>query len=358
MKHYTHVGAEAVEDTAAPHLAGDNLVSAELKRAWLEDGFVKLPGAIAPDVIARYNRTVAAVRASVDDGKDAHGHGDRIGQLHQQETDLLQVAASEAILDFLRWAFSDEPIVMGSLNFERGTQQEAHIDAIFFWPEPSHTMAGVWVALEDINPDAGPLFYIPGSHRWRFNHSDDVAATRPDLAAERENARRGEGYAPDLIDRMGVAWTQDLVAAEQANEGRRTIVDLKAGDVVIWHSLLAHGGSPTVNPELSRRSVVFHYLGRKTQLYTFEQFMLLGRDELPQQPGQSLELKQYGDLAYMSAPGFVTYNNGAATTHEIGEPIGPRLSETAPAAAAPVEAAPAAAPSTGLLGRILRRLGL
>jgi hypothetical protein len=27
-------------------------------------------------------------------------------------------------------------------------------------------MCGVWLALEDIPAQAGPVFYLPGSHRW------------------------------------------------------------------------------------------------------------------------------------------------------------------------------------------------
>ena len=301
---------------SSPSEEGDNLVSMDLKREWAEKGFVKLTGVIPPDVVARYNATVAAVRASVDDGKDAFGHGDRIGQLHQKEPQLLDVAANEQVRAFLRWAFGDEPIVMGSLNFERGTQQEAHIDAIFFWPEPSHSMAGAWVALEDIHPDSGPLFYIPGSHRWDFKHSDDVVASRPELAAERDAARSGAHYT-DLVGRLGNSWTQDFLAFEREQQSERVVVDIKAGDVVIWHSLLAHGGSPTVNPALSRRSAVFHYLGKNTGLYTFDQFMLYGRSELPQLPSTPMVFKTHGDLEYMKAPGFVTYTAAGPVSHDV-----------------------------------------
>lgn len=27
-------------------------------------------------------------------------------------------------------------------------------------------MCGVWLAMEDIAEEAGPVFYVPGSHKW------------------------------------------------------------------------------------------------------------------------------------------------------------------------------------------------
>ena len=154
------------------------MLGGNLKRQWIKDGFVLIRNVFSQDQIQRYNAIVANVRESVDDGKDANGFGDRIGQLHQKELGLLELASSTKVVNFLKWALGDDPVLMGSLQFQKGTQQEVHIDAIFFWPEPAYSMAGMWVALEDIHEDAGPLFYLPGSHRWPFHRSEDIARIR------------------------------------------------------------------------------------------------------------------------------------------------------------------------------------
>ena len=302
-------------------------IDATARKAWIDDGFVVLERVFDAPTIARYNATVAAVRAQVDDGKDAHGLGDRIGQLHQKEPGLLELAAAPRVLDFLRWALGDEPVVMGSLNFERGTQQEAHIDAIFFWPEPCWGMAGVWIALEDITSEAGPLFYIPGSHRWPFFHSDDVARGRPEVQRQRELAR-SEGASPDAVDAavgaVGNAWTEDFLALERARAGRRVSVSLRAGDAVVWHSLLAHGGGPRADPTRSRRSVVFHYLGREARLYTFQQFAVTQRGGFDGLAPSVQPLGRYGTLAYRRFPYFVTYDvQGRQLTHPLPEATPP-----------------------------------
>src|SRR5439155_23973453 len=53
-----------------------------------------------------------------------------------------------------------------TLNFPVGTQQHFHTDSIHFSSVPERFMCGVWVALEDITEENGPLVYYPGSHRW------------------------------------------------------------------------------------------------------------------------------------------------------------------------------------------------
>ena len=320
---------------AAPTASGfgDNRVPADLRNNWLTEGYAHLKGVFNAEQIAEYNAIVSRVRSEVDDGKDANNFGDRIGQLHQQETDLLKVAADSRIVDFLTWAFESEPVLMGSLQFEKGTQQEAHIDAIFFWPEPAYSMAGAWVALEDIDPDAGPLFYIPQSHRLPFFNSDDVVADDPALAARRQAARNGELSPEDkgaLVNELGMAWTNRLLDLHAHVGIERVTLPVKAGDVIIWHSLLAHGGSPRINPEMSRRSAVFHYFGKTAGLYSFEQFMLFDRAELSNMEPLVLPKEQAFGLEYMVFPTFTTYPGGVETAH----PVTRREAEAAAAAAA------------------------
>lgn len=224
------------------------------------------------------------------------------------------------ILRFLTWAFGEDPVLFGSLNFDKGTQQNAHIDAIFFWPEPSYSMAGVWVALEDVSPEAGPLFYLSGSHQWPFFNSDAVVASSPELAQRRDAARCGELSAEEkgrLVSELGVAWSQELDRLQDQLAGEPVRPALKAGDAVIWHSLLAHGGSPRLDPSLSRRSVVFHYFGSGAKLLTMEQFMLHDADELPNLPPTAPPRKRYRGLDYMQFDYFVTYTAAGEVIHSL-----------------------------------------
>lgn len=296
------------------------MLGGNLKRQWIKDGFVVIRNVFSQNQILKYNAIVANVRDNVDDGKDAYGFGDRIGQLHQKEPGLMELASSTKLKNFLKWALGDDPVLMGSLQFQKGTQQEAHIDAIFFWPEPSYSMAGVWVALEDIHEDAGPLFYLPGSHRWPFHRSEDVACIRSDLTKLRVAALKDK-LTPEergtLIGEMGNAWTNELQKLEKQYQVPRVPICMKAGDVVVWHSLLAHGGSPRNDVTRSRLSAVFHYFGKRAKLFTSDQFMLFDNAELLRQRPANPEIRQYNGLPFMRFPYFVTYSGGKETLHPL-----------------------------------------
>jgi hypothetical protein len=214
---------------------------------------------------------------------------------------------------------------MGSLNFECGTQQDAHIDAIYFYPDPIWSMAGVWIALEDIHPDSGPLFYIPGSHREPFAHSDDIVSARPELGAIRCLARNGVDKS-SALSALEKAWHADLAARTKAAPAAPV---LKAGDAVIWHSLLAHGGMPRLNPTLSRRSVVFHFVGKNARLLTYEQFMLYSQTELQDQQPLVRPLGLYGSLPYHRVGNFVTYGKNGETINPVPETAQQPVLETA-----------------------------
>ena len=89
----------------------------------------------------------------------------RIQDLWQYSDSVKELACHPKIMDTLKMLYEREPVPFQTLNFKVGTQQKAHSDTLPFSSLPARYMCGVWVALEDITEDNGPLFYYPGSHR-------------------------------------------------------------------------------------------------------------------------------------------------------------------------------------------------
>ena len=135
-----------------------------------------------------------------------------------------------------------------TLNFIHGSQQDVHQDVIHLTPFPAGFMCGVWVALEDIHPESGPLIVYPGSHRLPRLYLRDVGAEKVRESSQwREFSAIYTPKMKELIDQSGlqpVSYTP------------------KAGSVLIWHENLAHGGSRRSNDELTRKSMVSHYFAR------------------------------------------------------------------------------------------------
>jgi hypothetical protein len=297
------------DDTARFSSAvGSAGVTAELRETWQNDGLIVLPRLITEEQVTRHLALVAAVRAEVPNGRDEYGLGDRIGQLHQKLPELIDTVASERLLAFLKYALEDEPLVFASLNFERGTQQEVHVDLIYFCTEPLHAMVGVWIALEDISIDAGPLFYHLGSHHWPFEYQSDVHSDGVDVSRPAAGAELGS---------RAKAWLERLASRVAERGSPKKPMVLRKGDAVVWHARLAHGGMPRVAPELSRKSVVYHFIGKGSKLFTYEEFFTYPKDELLRRNGVSVPIKTRGIVEYQSHPYFVTYDGGKELVHPI-----------------------------------------
>lgn len=84
------------------------------------------------------------------------------------------VALAPAVLRVLMILYGREPRPFQTLDFKVGTQQKAHADAVHFNTEPPGFMCGVWVAMEDIGMDCGPLVYHPRSHKLPYVSPQDV----------------------------------------------------------------------------------------------------------------------------------------------------------------------------------------
>jgi ectoine hydroxylase-related dioxygenase (phytanoyl-CoA dioxygenase family) len=121
-------------------------------------------------------------------------------------------------------------------------------------------LAASWIALEDVKPGAGELFYYPGSQRL------------PDYLypGENKNIVDAQRRNPQL-DISGpiaehVKSLTDLCAREGIEQQRFVA---KAGDVLIWAADIVHGGS-SISLDATRRSIVTHYCPKELVPLYFE----------------------------------------------------------------------------------------
>lgn len=105
--------------------------------------------------------------------------------------ELRELACHPRVLELLGWLYRRPPFPFQILNFRVGTEQGAHSDAMHFDSLPARFMCGVWVAIEDITEDNGPLFYYPGSHRLPLLGLEHLG-----LFAEDQIHAAGDVYAP------------------------------------------------------------------------------------------------------------------------------------------------------------------
>lgn len=210
-----------------------------------------------PEIDARIERIKArlAPHYGVDfaDPEANKTHGERrIQDAWQTDPDVQAIAANVTVTTLLGKLYGRPACPFQTLNFPVGTQQDAHTDIVHFSCVPEKFMCGVWLAMEDIHPDAGPLFYYPGSHRWPVMSNALIG-------------RRGfETSLNSAQDPFSEAW-RALCTAQDAQP--HTFLARK-GQALIWCANLLHGGSAQNDPRLTRWSQVTHYYFEDCIYYT------------------------------------------------------------------------------------------
>jgi ectoine hydroxylase-related dioxygenase (phytanoyl-CoA dioxygenase family) len=158
------------------------------------------------------------------------------------------LALAPSVLAVLEQLYGRGPLPFQTINFRTGTQQAAHSDSMHFNSLPPGFMCGVWVALENIDMDNGPLVYYPGSHRL-----PEVTMHELGLRSDKEDYEGYERHVAELIEREGLEPEYGL---------------LKKGQALVWASNLLHGGATQTNRDRSRHSQVTHVFFEGCRYYT------------------------------------------------------------------------------------------
>jgi phytanoyl-CoA hydroxylase len=170
---------------------------------------------------------------------DENNRNYRLTNFHLISKELLLAGLNKEVHQITGRFFGRTPLIYTSLYFKHGSQQNPHVDTPFFWTQPMNMFCGVWLALEDVSTDAGPLIYYPGSQKY----FSDV-----------ERLIYYYKKANQDVQAMFALMENDIKSTIQPE-----YAEIKAGDVFVWHPGLMHGGSRANVSDLTRNSVVFHF---------------------------------------------------------------------------------------------------
>lgn len=176
--------------------------------------------------------------------------GQRLQDAFQVE-EVKRIASNTTITDLLTNVYGRRAFPFQTLNFSSGTQQGAHSDHIHFDSIPQRFMAGVWLALEDIDEENGAIFYYPGSHKWPALYNSEV-----------------EGNLTDGIVTLQNRFTDAWEAYAKFYGVEKQYFHAKKGQCLIWSSNLVHGGGRHINTKRTRWSQVTHYYFDECAYYT------------------------------------------------------------------------------------------
>jgi len=159
-----------------------------------------------------------------------------------------RIAVWPRLMEILGELYDRTPLPFQTLNFPTGTIQPAHSDSIHFSSCPAGFMTGVWIGLEEIDEDNGPVAYYPGSHKLPVFTMHDVGVEpKEELYAEYEK------FMAKVVERFGLKKKQ---------------ATMPKGHAFLWDANLIHGGDERRDLMRSRHSMVTHVYYEGCKYYT------------------------------------------------------------------------------------------
>lgn len=256
----THLlpGVPDVESPLFEKIFADKQVSTqtmEIARALRRDGFAVFD---FPD--QDFKKLAANIIKKLDSHYDWNGwRAGTVPNLRVQDAwdkvpEVKRIACNPTILQLLSDLYGRQAFPFQTLNFPVGTQQHFHSDSVHFSSCPERFMAGVWVALEDIDSENGPLIYYPGSQKLPVFTNEHVGIN-PDTQSEHPNRH----YA---------VYERTWEALVDALDLKPMQFHAKKGQALIWAANLLHGGAAQTDLKRTRYSQVTHYYFENCCYYT------------------------------------------------------------------------------------------
>lgn len=216
---------------------------------WSQDGFMHLKNYLPVEKADEINE--AANQLIIQKLVPA-SHDNRITLGYKHSAVINEVMHDAGLLKLLSFILDKEVVPFQTLNFIKGSGQRAHSDSIHMTTYPLGYLIAAWIALEDIHPDSGPLFYYPGSHKLPYLLNDDFENYSTSLKLGNKQYSDYEDLVEEIISKTSY---------------EKKVYLAKKGDVLIWHANLIHGGMPVANPALTRKSMVVHYYAKDVVKY-------------------------------------------------------------------------------------------
>lgn len=233
------------------------MLSYQQKEFWQENGYLVLPQFFSQQQIEKIVRLHKKVfkqcpdNIVVDDittnrrcyvsslSAREKKHPLKINDLYLNYGEVRSLSLNENLVEILNELLPDKPVLCNTLSLDYGTQQFLHVDSLYMTPLTDQHLAATWIALEDCHPDAGPLVYVPGSHKIPIYQFSTGSAHQ--------------------VDEEFPKWQEYIEENFRKRDLKQEVFLPKKGDVFIWHAQLLHGGSARNNLKLTRKSIVSHY---------------------------------------------------------------------------------------------------
>lgn len=230
-----------------PDFATFDAATQDKIRGFVDDGFLILEGHLSEETVDTVNGDIQRL---FDEGVvKYHPLSPRVMNAFEHSDAIAKVVEDPELMRLLSYILGRDASLFQTINFFLGSQQSAHSDSFHMTTEPAGYLTAIWVALEDVEPGSGPLFYYPGSHRLPYVMTEDLGGRREGEENKEDSYSRRIG---ELIAEQGLEPVEFYA---------------RKGDLLIWHANLLHGGRGIEREGATRKSLVAHYFGEGVLCY-------------------------------------------------------------------------------------------
>lgn len=247
---------EGAEDEIARRLRAGELtqLQADRCRSFSRDGLVILESAFDHALADRIRSDIETIFAETE-GEPMDLRKQRFENTFFRSEATKRGMLAPEVLETLDLLLGERALPYQSLTWPTSSQIGPHSDSILMTSHPRNGLIAIWCALEDITPECGPVYGIPGSHRWPYLSAAEVGIPRD--ADEAECTRVYDGHYYGRMARH---------VAESAIEPYTFLA--KKGDVLVWHSNLVHGAHTIDDAGATRMCLIVHYYGEACDPYS------------------------------------------------------------------------------------------
>ena len=180
----------------------------------------------------------------------------------------------EKLINLVEHHMNNKVILASSEFYVHSLQRRPYYDSLQISSEPKNKVLSVWIALDDVTPVNGPMYYYPKSHVRNY----------VSLKERVDNAKYTVINTSAFFDSI---YDEDL-RDFNFNKNIRKIFLPKKGDLMLMHGNLIHGESDIYNFSKTRPSLIGYFLIKNEKNYFYSDYPVTKIAKTFEQPRQGL----------------------------------------------------------------------
>ncbi|MEH2253940.1 phytanoyl-CoA dioxygenase family protein [Nostoc sp.] len=198
--------------------------------------------------------------------------GEELLALNDNHEPTKSLRNDPTLRQYLNALFQEEAVLKyGSTSlWERG--REPHSDTVMLFRDPPEKVCRTWCALEDIDPDWGMFYVIPGTHNnERLCIYDEVLGSNPEIFDLLRSPSLNDSESAFLENRA--IWKVVCKKTISLTQGLpRVPFSINKGDVVLFDPNVIHGTMPAPNPSLTRKAIITEWHTHSVRSYSYSEY--------------------------------------------------------------------------------------